>query len=97
MSSIKLKKAEQNLSVVNFHGDFDSTGARGYEADVKFERGDCGRWVASVTIDGMTAQETPEEAADRLSKYLYVMSKAVKGKNIKHLNIGGMFNAVSKK
>lgn len=97
MSTIKLKKAEQNLSVVNFHGNLDPRGSRGYESDVKFEQGECGKWIASITIDGMSAQETPEEAADRLSKYLSVMAKAVKGKNIKHLNIGGMFNAVHKK
>lgn len=93
MSSIKLISAKPEEFVINFHGYFDR--GRGCESNVKFTE-EYGKWVAEVTIGDMTSQESAEDAADRLSKYLLVMSRAVKAKNIKHLNLGKMFNSVNK-
>lgn len=93
MSTIRLISAKPEEFVISFQGDFER--GRGYESEVKFKE-EYGKWSAEVLIDGMTSQESAEDAADRLSKYLLVMSKAVKAKNIKHLNIGGMFDSVTK-
>tara|TARA_R110000851_G_scaffold301846_2_gene458549 strand:+ start:55 stop:336 length:282 start_codon:yes stop_codon:yes gene_type:complete len=93
MSSIKLISAKPEEFVINFHGEFER--GRGYESNVKFTE-ECGKWLAEVVICNMPPQESAEDAADRLSKYLLVMSKAVKAKNIKHLNLSKMFSSISK-
>ena len=93
MSTIRLISAKPEEFVINFHGEFER--GKGYESNVKFI-GEYGKWTAEVVIGDMLAQESAEDAADRLSKYLLVMSKAVKAKNIKHLNLDKMFNSISK-
>lgn len=97
MSTVKLKEATKNKTTVNFHNNLDKSGETGYESDVTFSQNDADGWVAEIVIDGMPDQYSPEDAADKLSSYLLAMSKAVKGRNIKHLNIGNMFTPVHKK
>ncbi len=97
MSSIQLRKAEAGKFTINFHGMIDIKKGTGYESVAIFEKdvhSDC--WTAQMLINDMSPQSTPEDAGDRLSAYLLSMSKAVKGKNIKHLKMSSMFQAVSK-
>ena len=97
MSTVTLKIAEQGNFTINFHGNLDKRGSRGYQTDAVFKEDDeTGNWTASMDICDMTPQESPEEAGDRLSQYLLAMSKAVKGRNIKHLKMNTMFDGLSK-
>ena len=96
MSSIKLVKAKECEFTIDFHGNLDKRGSRGYHTEAVFKENESGKWVAEMTIGDMTEQDTPEDAGDRLSAYLLAMSKAVKGKNIKHINMAGMFRSISK-
>ncbi|PSV00717.1 hypothetical protein [Photobacterium kishitanii] len=50
-----------------------------------------GQWLAEISIDQIPLQDTPEAACERLSLWLQALSKGVKGKNIKHLRLGGLF------
>ena len=93
---IELKKAEKSQFTINFNARFGKDNSGGYETDVNFIGDDCGGWIAEVMIGDMTSQGSPEEAADRLSLYLLALSRAVKGKNIKHLNLMNMFSPVHK-
>ncbi len=97
MSTVTLKKAKKGEFTIEFHGNLDARGSRGYQTEAVFKEidGD-NEWVASMNICDMTPQESPETAGDRLSQYLLAMSKAVKGRNIKHLKMSTMFNGVSK-
>jgi hypothetical protein len=97
MSTIKLVNLNEQGAKVNFHVDLDSRGARGYETDVLFNQDEYGNWTASIDISGMPDQKSPADCADKLSKYLLELSRAVKAKNIKHLNIDSAFNSVHKK
>lgn len=74
---------------VNFWHELPQRGC-GYESTVDIELDDDG-WRASISIGDMPAQDSPEDAADKLSDYLLAMSKAVKGRKIKCLNLDGMF------
>ncbi|NRA76720.1 MAG: hypothetical protein HRU18_00810 [Pseudoalteromonas sp.] len=97
MSSIQLKKAEIGKFTINFHGMINAKKGTGYQSVAIFEDDEgSGNWTAQMLINDMSPQGTPEEAGDRLSAYLLAMSKAVKGKNIKHLKMATMFQAVSK-
>lgn len=97
MSSVQLKKAEPRKFEINFHGMIDVKKGHGYEAIATFESDvHTDVWTAKMVIDEMSPQDTPEDAGDRLSAYLLAMSKAVKGKNIKHLKMSTMFQAISK-
>lgn len=49
-------------------------------------------WVAEIAMDEFPGQESPEDACNKLSEWLLALSRGVKGKNIKHLNIEKMFN-----
>ena len=97
MSSIKLrsiKKHEHSTDFsINFHVDLER--GSGYETNVLLSSKPEG-WVAEINFIDMPAQETPEEALDRLGLYLRNMAKAVKGENIKHLNVGTLFDSVYK-
>lgn len=62
------------------------------DQDMTIERVD-GKWVASIALDEFPAQDTAELAADKLGKWLFALSKGVKGKNIKHLKLGDIFKA----
>jgi len=93
---IELKKAERNNFTINFNRGFGGGIDGGYESDVNFIGDDCGGWIAEVIVSGMTSQGSPEDAADRLSLYLLTLSKAVKSRNIKHLNLIDMFSAIHK-
>ena len=96
MSKIQLKEVNESRARVNFHVNLDSRASRGYETDVAIKKTDEG-WIAEIHIGSdMPHQETPEEAVDRLCIYLKKLSTAVKGKNIKHLNIDGLFKPVHK-
>jgi hypothetical protein len=95
MTIVKLKKASEDEYVINFNQDISR--GRGYEADVAFIGDGSGGWIAEVIISGMKSQASPEDAADKLSTYLLAMSKAVKAKNIKHLNASEMFASKFKK
>ena len=97
MKRIKLMSLSEQGAKVNFHVDLDAFGARGYETDVIFVQDEYGNWTASMGIGGMPDQKSPADCADKLSKYLLELSRAVKAKNIKHLNIDSLFNSVSKK
>ena len=97
MSTITLKVAKQGNFTIEFHGKLDKRGSRGYSTEAVFKESDGdGEWTASMNVCDMTPQQTPEDAGDRLSAYLLAMSKAVKGRNIKHLKMNTMFNGVSK-
>tara|TARA_R110000772_G_C13230875_1_gene432745 strand:- start:850 stop:1137 length:288 start_codon:yes stop_codon:yes gene_type:complete len=93
---IELKKAEKSQFTINFNARFGKDYSGGYETDVNFIGDDCGGWIAEVMIGDMASQGSPEQAADRLSLYLLALSRAVKGKNIKHLNLMNMFSSVHK-
>lgn len=96
MSSIKLVKAQEDEFQINFHNMLDR--GTGYESTVTFKRNEnYGTWTAEMTIGEMPAQDSPEDAADRMSQYLLALSKAVKGRNIKHLDISRMFKSMSKR
>ena len=97
MKRIKLISLNEREAKVNFHVDLDSRGARGYETDALFAQDEYGNWTASMGISGMPDQKSPADCADKLSKYLLELSRAVKAKNIKHLSIDSLFNSVSKK
>ena len=98
MSTIILNSATKDQFKVSVHNMLKGVRGTGYEDTVTFTQRDNGGWIAHMSLGvDMPAQGTPEEAADRLSLYLEAMSKAVKGKNIKHLNLGTMFDPVHKK
>lgn len=97
MSTVTLRTAEQGSFIIEFHGNLDKRGSRGYSTEAVFKEDvESGNWTASMNICDMTPQESPEAAGDRLSQYLLAMSKAVKGRNIKHLKMSTMFDGVSK-
>ena len=96
MSSVRLVAIQEDGARVNFHVNLDSRGSSGYETDVDIYEKEEG-WVAEIKIEDMPPQSSPEEAADRLSLYLEKLSKAIKGKNIKHLNIDSLFKPVYKR
>lgn len=95
MARILLRKIEPTNAEINFHVPLDVRGASGYETNVRLiKKGD--GWVAEMQFNDMPPQSTPEEAIDRLGLYLKSMSKSVKGRNIKHLNVDGLFKPVHK-
>ena len=97
MSAITLKSASKGFFTVEFHGNLDKRGATGYKTEALFvENTDSGEWTASMNICDMSPQTTPEDAGDRLSAYLLAMSKAVKGRNIKHIKMMTMFQSITK-
>lgn len=97
MSTVTLKIAEIGNFTIDFHGNLDKRGSTGYRTEAVFKENDeSGNWTASMNICDMSPQESPEAAGDRLSQYLLAMSKAVKGRNIKHLKMSTMFDGVSK-
>lgn len=82
---------QEDKSCINFHVNLDKRGSAGYETTVLLHNKDGQGWTAEMKFDEMPTQETPEEAIDRMGLYLREMAKAMKGRNIKHLNIGGLF------
>jgi len=98
MSSIRLISAIKGKFKVSAHNMLKGVRSTGYDCVVTFTESDNGGWISSMSIgQDMPVQSTPEEAADRLSLYLLALSKAVKGKNIKHINMDKMFETVHKK
>lgn len=96
MSTIKLELAQKDKAYINFHVNLDKRGSTGYETSVSLYNKDGQGWTAEMKFNDMPAQETPGEAIDRMGLYLRQMAKAMKGKNIKHLNIGSLFDSVHK-
>ena len=96
MSTIKLQLVQEDEASINFHVNLDKRGSTGYEANVHLYNKDGQGWIAQMNFE-TTAQETPEEAIDRMGLYLREMAKAMRGKNIKHINIDSLFRSVYKK
>lgn len=90
MATIKLISVTEDSARINFH-EYIGVGGTGYETDVVLRNKDGQGWTAEMKFDNMPPQETPEEAIERMGLYLQALRKAVKGKNIKHLNIDGLF------
>jgi len=97
MASIKLKLIQEDEAYINFHVNLDPRGSTGYESTVSLYNKDGAGWTAEMTFDDMPVQETPGEAIDRMGLYLRQMATAMKGKNIKHLNIDNLFQTVYKR
>jgi hypothetical protein len=96
ISSIRLVKAEEGNFILKYRGRLDKTVGSEYSTQVTFSKDEhCGKWIASIAAGGVPLEKTPEAAADQLSAYLLAMSEAVKSKNIKHINMNNMFDAVS--
>ncbi len=96
MSRIKLESIQEDEVSISVSVNLGKDGRTGYESRLNlYNKNDAG-WVAHMNFDDMPPQATPEEAAERLGLYLVSMSKAMKGKNIKHLNIGTLFDVVHK-
>ncbi|CAM0006550.1 hypothetical protein VPH234P10_0016 [Vibrio phage 234P10] len=99
MGTIKLKKIEKDEAVINFHVNLDARGSSGYETDITLRntgRHGFSEWTCEMSFTNMPPQCSPEEAVDRMGLYLRNMAKAMKGKNIKHLNVDTLFDAVHK-
>ncbi len=96
MATIKLSLIQEDEVYINFHVNLDKRGSTGYETNVSLYNKDGQGWKAEMSFNDMPAQETPEEAIDRMGLYLREMAKAMKGKNIKHINIGSLFDPVHK-
>ena len=90
MASITLKEITPTSAKVKVQVNLDSRGSTGYNTDVRIYKSENG-WAAMIAFDDMPAQESPEAAFQRLGLYCQCMAKALKGKNIKHLNIDGLF------
>ena len=98
MASVKLKSISSEGAAINFHVNINNKDVSGYETDVMVTKNnDKEGWTASIRFAGMPVQETPEDALDRLGLYLISMAKYIKGKNIKHLNVGTLFDTTHKK
>jgi len=96
MATIRLRAITEGEACINFHVNLDKQGRTGYETFVSLcNKGGQG-WSAEMKFDEMPPQESPEEAIDRMGLYLREMAKAMKGKNIKHLNVGDLFNSTHK-
>ena len=96
MATIKLLSIRKTEACINFHVNLDKRGSVGYESGVALFHKEGEGWTAHMTFNDMPAQETPEQAIDRMGLYLREMAKTMKGKNIKHLNIGTLFNSIHK-
>lgn len=96
MATIKLSLIQEDEVYINFHVNLDKRGSTGYETNVSLYNKDGQGWTAQMSFSDMPPQETPEEAIDRMGLYLREMAKVMKGKNIKHINIGSLFNPVYK-
>lgn len=97
MSTIRLKKITNEESVINFHVNLDTRGSRGYETDLVIKHDvDTDRWTAEMFFTDMPPQESVADAVDRLGLYLQHMSKAMRSKNVKHLNIDTLFKPAYK-
>jgi len=96
MTTIKAKLIQADVARINFHVNLDTRGSTGFETDVTLENKYGNGWTAEMMFCDMPAQETPEEAIDRMGLYLRSMAKAMKGRNIKHLNIDELFKPVHK-
>lgn len=96
MATIKLELLQEDEVYINFHVNLDKRGSTGYESRVSLYNKNESGWVAEMSFNDMPPQETPEEAIDRMGLYLREMAKAMKGRNIKHLNIGDAFKPVHK-
>ncbi len=89
MGKVTLKSICERKAVINFWEMMANRS--GYESNVVLEKDDDGGWTASIVINDMPPQATPEEAIEKLGMYLKSMQSVVKGKNIKKLNIEGIF------
>lgn len=96
MSTIQLRLVQEDEAYINFHVNLDARGSTGYESTISLYNKDGQGWTAEMKFDDMPPQETPEEAIDRMGLYLREMAKAMKGKDIKHLNIDNLFKPVHK-
>jgi len=96
MATIRLRAINEGEACINFHVNLDKQGRTGYETVVSLSNKDGQGWSAEMKFDEMPPQETPEEAIDRMGLYLREMARAMKGKNIKHLNIGSLFDPAHK-
>lgn len=96
MSRIQLRLIQEGEVYINFHVNLDKRGSSGYESTVSLYNKDGEGWIAEMSFSDMPPQETPEEAIDRMGLYLREMAKAMKGKNIKHINIDKIFLPVHK-
>lgn len=96
MATIKLISVSEDEAKINFHEYLEKSHTV-YETDVILKKNDHGEWTAEMKFDNMPPQETPEEAIDRMRLYLQALSKAVKGRNIKHLNLDSLFMATHKR
>lgn len=96
MSTITLRLVQKGEAYINFHVCLDGIRGSGYETSVDLYNKDGKGWTASMCFDDMPPQSSPEDAIDRMGLYLRSMAKAMKGRNIKHLNIDDLFNPVHK-
>jgi len=96
MATIKPTVIQEDEVYINFHVNLDDRGRCGFESTVSLYNKDGEGWIAEMSFNDMPPQETPEEAIDRMGLYLRNMAKAMKGKNIKHLNIDKLFNPIHK-
>ena len=93
-TTLKIIEISKNGSVkINIQTSLPTIGSRGTGLNQnlilnKTENG----WNASIEFDETPTKDTPEEAAQRLSEWLLVLSKAVKGKNIKPFKVTEIFN-----
>ena len=96
MATIKATVLQEDEAYLNFHVNLDKRGSTGLSTSVELYNKDGNGWTAEMKFSDMPPQETPEDAIDRMGLYLREMAKAMKGRNIKHLNIDGLFKPVSK-
>ena len=96
MARVQATLIQEDEAYINFHVDLDTKKSTGYESNVELYNKDDKGWIAVMKFEGMAPQGTPEDAIDMMGLYLEAMSKAMKGENIKHLNIGELFKPVSK-
>ena len=96
MSRIKLELIQEDEVCIDINVNLSKDGRTGYSSRLNLYNKDGAGWAAHMNFDGMPPQATPEEAVERLGLYLISMSKAMKGKNIKHLGIGTLFDAFHK-
>ena len=46
-----------------------------------------GKWSATINLDNFPAKDTPEDAAERLSIWLYALSKGIRKSKVKKFNL----------
>lgn len=101
MSAIKLKSISTSEGkfdvsakvVINVSGSFDRS--NGLEQDLTLTRNKNGRWLATIALDEFPEKDTPEEAVERLSLWLKILSKGINHKQVKKLNLSTILSSIS--